>query len=256
MSRTPYYVDEGEGPPLVMLHSGGMAHQEWDVHRDAFEDRYRVITPDLPGHGRTPLDGELTVAGMVEAVEAVYEDAGLEQAHLVGSSMGGGVGLRLAHERPELVDRLVLFRIGFRRETKDVATELDLDDPAYWERIGMDDWLARVHEPQGGPQAWQDVVHRAAHLPRRDPDAHTLDEDDLREIASPTLVVAGDRDPIVPVEEALGMYRAIPEADLWIVPHASHVVAARTWRREAFQEEIHRFLRDARHASPPEQAPS
>jgi len=251
VTETPHYVDDGTGEPLVLLHSGGMAHQEWGVHREAFADRYRVIAPDLPGHGRTPLAADqLTVAGMVEAVEAVYEDAGIEQAHLVGSSMGGGVALRLADERPHLVDRLVAFRIGFRRETKDVATELSLDDPSYWERLGMDEWLARIHEPQGGPEAWKDVVHRAAHLPREDPDAHRLDEDDLAEIEAPTLVVAGDRDPIVPVEEAVAMYRSIPEADLWIVPHASHVVAERTWRREAFQDEVLRFLKDARHAGP------
>jgi 3-oxoadipate enol-lactonase len=224
-----------------------MAHQEWDVHLEAFARRHRVLVPDLPGHGRTPLaDEPLTVAGMVEAAAAVFDDAGLSSAHVVGSSMGGGVALRLAHERPDLVDRLVLFRIGYRRETKDVATELSLDDPAYWERLGLDEWLARVHEPQGGPEAWQDVVHRAAHLSREDPDAHSLTEEDLAGIQAPTLVVAGDRDPIVPVEEALAMYRAIPEADLWIIPHASHVVAARTWRRETFQDEILRFLEDAR----------
>jgi pimeloyl-ACP methyl ester carboxylesterase len=249
VTTVPHYVDEGEGPALVLLHSGGMAHQEWDVHREAFEQRFRVLAPDLPGHGRTPLTSEtLTVAGMRDAVEAAMEDAGVGSAHVVGSSMGGAVALRLAAERPDLVDRLVCFRIGYRRDTKDVANELSLDDPDYWRRIGMAEWLSRVHEPQGGPQAWKQVVDRAANLPRRDPDAHSLDEEDLATIEAPTLVVAGDRDPIVPVEEGLAMYRTIPEADLWIIPHAAHVVAARTWRREAFQEEVVRFLRDTRHA--------
>lgn len=245
----PRYLDEGEGEPVVLLHSGGMARQEWNVHLGALRERFRVLAPDLPGHGRTPLDGELTVEGMAEAVAATLADAGVASAHVVGSSMGGGVALRLALERPGLVDRLVLFRIGYRRETADVAGELELDRPAYWERIGLAEWLSRVHEPQGGPEAWKRVVERAARLPETDPDARGLDRADLETVASPTLVAAGDRDPLVPVEEAVEMYRSIPEADLWIVPGASHVVAARTWRREGFQTELVRFLRGA-HRSP------
>lgn len=247
MTTTPYYRDEGEGEPVVLLHSGGMAGQEWDVHLDGLQPRFRVLVPDLPGHGRTPLEGdELTVDEMTSAVRALFRAAELDRAHVVGSSMGGGVALRLALQEPDLVDRLVLFRSGFRRETKQVADRLSLDEPQYWERIGMAEWLSRVHESQGGPEAWKDVVHRAAHLPETDPEAHDVDRADLEDVASPTLVVAGDRDPIVPVEEAVEMYEAIPEADLWIIPHADHVVAARTWRREPFQEELTRFLKGAR----------
>lgn len=242
----PHYLDEGTGQPLVLLHSGGMAHQEWEVHLEAFTPRYRVLAPDLPGHGRTPLEGELTVAKMSRAVVAMLDDAGVDSAHLLGSSMGGGVGLHLALEHPDRLDRLVLFRIGYRRETTNVADELALDDPEYWHRIGMAEWLSRVHEPQGGPQAWEQVVHRAAHLPETDDTAHDLDSADLGDIEAPTLVVAGDRDPVVPVEEAVEMYRSIPKADLWIIPHATHVVAARTWRREIFAKEVVRFLKDAR----------
>lgn len=245
----PRYVDEGDGPPLVLLHSGGMAHQEWDVHREALDKRFRVLAPDLPGHGRTPLHADaLTVQSMVEAVLAMLADAGVDQAHLVGSSMGGGVALRLTLDRPELVDRLVLFRSGFRRETKNVVEDLSLDDPAYWEEIGMASWLSRIHEPQGGAQAWQDVVARAARLSRSDPAAHDVDEQELARIDAPTLVIAGDRDPIVPVEEAVEMYQAIPQAALWIIPNASHIVAARTWRRQSFAEELQRFLTDAQDA--------
>lgn len=243
----PHYIDEGEGPALVLLHSGGMAHQEWDIHLDAFQRRFRVLAPDLPGHGRTPLQGDdLTVAGMLDAVLAMLEDAGVETAHVVGSSMGGSVALRLAHDHPARVDRLVLFRIGFRRETKNVADEIPLADPDYWARVGLAAWLSEIHEPQGGPEAWQEVVERAAHLPETDTDAYALGEAELAEIGASTLLVVGDRDPLVPVEEAVEMYRAIPRADLWVIPHATHTVAARTWRREAFQTEVLRFLRGAR----------
>lgn len=240
--ETPFYLDEGRGHPLALLHSGGMAHQEFREHAEALADRFRVLAPDLPGHGRTPLEGRLTVERMADSVAAMLEDAGVERAHLLGSSMGGAVALWTALERPSLVDRLVLFRIGYKRGGKSVARDLALDDPAYWEGVGLADRLAEIHEPQGGPDAWERVIERDAHLFEEDPERHDHTEADLAGIEAPTLVVAGDRDPLVPVEEAVEMYRAIPDADLWIVPRASHVVGAHTWRSGAFRQEVARFL--------------
>jgi pimeloyl-ACP methyl ester carboxylesterase len=245
-SDVPFYRDEGRGEPLVLLHSGGMAGAEWDEHAGALAERFRVLVPDLPGHGRTPLDGELTVERMADAVAAMLDDAGVDSAHVLGSSMGGAVALWTVLNRPSLVDRLVLFRIGYTREGKSVARDLSLDDPDYWRSVGMADALSRMHEPQGGPDAWMAIVDRDARLFEEDPERHDHDREDLEGIGTPTLVVAGDRDPLVPVEEAVEMYRAIADADLWILPRASHVVAAHTWRSEAFREEVSRFLAGTR----------
>lgn len=242
MDEVPFFLDVGQGPALVLLHSGGMAHEEFEEHARALSDRFRVLVPDLPGHGRTPLRGSLTVEGMGASVVAMLEDAGLERAHVLGSSMGGGVALWLALNRAEVVDRLVLFRIGFRRSGKSVARDLSLDDPAYWESVGLATRLSQMHAPQGGLEAWKRIIHRDSRLFEEDAGAHDHDVEDLAGIASPTLIIAGDRDPLVPVEEAVEMYRGIPDADLWILPRATHVVAAQTWRSGAFRMELARFL--------------
>lgn len=248
-SQGVFYEETGDrsDPALLLLHSGGMAHQEWDLHREGFERRFRVLAPDLPGHGRTPLEGDrIELPELTEAVRGVLEHAGVPRAHVAGSSMGGSVALRLALAHPERVDRLVLFRIGFRRKPGKVREALQMDDPRTWERLGMAEWLSRIHEPQGGPEAWKDVIERAASLPDRDPPEGDLDAEALSGIQAPTLIAVGDRDPLVPVEEAVEMYRAIEEADLWVIPHATHVVAFRTWRRGIFGKEVDRFLRGAR----------
>lgn len=250
--ETPFYVTGGEGPSLVLVHSGGMAHQEWDVHRERLEQRFRVLALDLPGHGRSPLPDEgLTVAGLADAVEAVLDDAGVGSAHVVGSSMGGAAALHLALTRPQRVDRLVLFRIGHRASSQRVRDELGLADPERWRAIGLAEHLSSIHEPQGGPDAWKDVIERAANLPEQGTDSEDATEADLEHVEAPTLVVVGDRDPLVPLEEALTMYRAIPDADLWVIPRATHVAATKTWRRGHFEEEIVRFLLSKRPGDSP-----
>ena len=64
----------------------------------------------------------------------------------------------------------------------------------------------------------------------------------LRTLRSPTLVVCGDRDPLVPMDDVLAMYDHIPDCGLWLLPHATHVTATNTWRAESFATEILRFL--------------
>ncbi len=252
-STAPYRLDIGRGPPLVLLHSGGMAHHEFEDHARALTDRFRVLVPDLPGHGRTPLEGTLTVRRMAESVARMLDEEGLETAHVLGSSMGGAVALWLALEHADRVDRLVLFRIGYTRGDKSVARDLSLDDPDYWESVGLAEKLSTMHEPQGGPDAWKRIIHRDAHLFDEDADRHDHAREDLETIQAPTLVIAGDRDPLVPVEEAVQMYRSIPDADLWILPRATHVVAFQTWRSGAFCNEVARFLETTR--SPPRPRP-
>ncbi|MFN8549342.1 MAG: alpha/beta hydrolase [Candidatus Eisenbacteria bacterium] len=91
-----------------------------------------------------------------------------------------------------------------------------------WRRWGLEGFMRREHQPQGGPEAWIEVTRKVVsmlHGPASDRN-QTLEA--LRAIDRPTLLIAGDRDPVVPLEEVIAMYRAPPQASLWIVPNATH----------------------------------
>lgn len=245
----PHHTVHGpeDRPALVLLHSGGMAGREWEDHVEPLSRRHRLLIPDLPGHGKTPLEDEaLTVAGMASAVLALLDEHDLEQAHLVGSSMGGAVALHLGLEHPGRVDRLVLFRTGYRKREEEREATLALAHPERWERLGMDHWLSEVHEPQGGPEAWKQVIARVAETfdPRKQEDPRSLGE--LEGLGAPTLLVVGDRDPLVPLSEVLDMHATIRDSELWVLPGATHIVGVRTWRRALFDTELERFLRRKR----------
>ena len=98
----------GEGPPLLLVHGYGGAAWNWAELAPRLTGR-RLLVPDLPGHGASgALPAAPTLAGFADALGAVCDAEGLAEVDVVGHSLGGVVGLRLAERRPELVRRLVL----------------------------------------------------------------------------------------------------------------------------------------------------
>ena len=86
-----------DSQPVILLHSGGMAGEEWQPQIAPLAQRYRVLVPDLPGHGKSKLAGErLSVSLMAEAVLDMMDAEGIETTNLCGSSMGGAVALWLS----------------------------------------------------------------------------------------------------------------------------------------------------------------
>ncbi len=239
-----YYTVTGTGEPLILLHSGGMNHAEWRPQQAFFARHFRVICPDHVGHGRSPMIHErLRVRDIAQEVIALMDQLGIETTHVVGSSLGGAVALWLAVHYPERLRRLVLYRVSYRKDSHSFAASLQMADPDYWRKLGLDTWLAAIHAPQGGTEAWKMVIRRVMEALDPTDSDHAHDRATLQRIRIPTLLVVGDRDPVVPLSQVLEMYETIPDASLWVLPHASHVTATNTWRAECFNSEIERFLR-------------
>jgi pimeloyl-ACP methyl ester carboxylesterase len=104
-----YYAVYGQGAPLVLLHGGLMTIETFGPVLEKFAASRQVIAIEAQGHGRTgPLDRRMTFANMAADVAEVITSLGLGPVDVVGYSMGGTIGLRLALDRPELVKKLVI----------------------------------------------------------------------------------------------------------------------------------------------------
>ena len=240
---TLHYTESGQGEPLALLHSGGMSGAEWRPQITLFARSFRVIVPDHLGHGHSPMIAEkLTIGDMGRAVLDLLDHLGLPRAFLVGSSMGGAVALWLTVHHPDRVAKLVLYRVGYRKDEDTHAGTRGMANPAYWRSVGMHKWLSDIHQPQGGPDAWEQVISRVSEALEPASTDHAHDLDILSRIAQPTLIVVGDRDPVAPLDQVLEMFGAIPNCGLWVLPHATHVTATNTWRAESFALEVTRFL--------------
>ncbi len=149
-----HFVESGQGQALLLLHSGGMSHAEWTPQIPAFARHFRVIAIDHLGHGQSPMVAErLAVADMGRAVLDLLDELQLSQVHVVGSSLGGAVALWLTLYHPARVSKLVLYRVGYRKDARTHAGTRGMADPDYWRDMGMHKWLSDIHAPQGGPDA-------------------------------------------------------------------------------------------------------
>jgi pimeloyl-ACP methyl ester carboxylesterase len=101
---------QGEGPPVVLLHAGLTDSRLWEPQLRSFPQSHSVLRVDLPGFGNSPF--ETNPVSFRGAIRDVMAAEGIDQAALVGVSLGGNTALELALESPEQVSALVLVGAG------------------------------------------------------------------------------------------------------------------------------------------------
>lgn len=213
------YRDVGAGEPLVLLHGFGGCAEDWAPFLDALGARYRLIVPDLRGHGRsTNPAGTFTHRESAADVLALLDTLGIERFRAVGISAGGMTLLHAARAAPGRVERLVVVGVGTAMGdgTRAWVRATTLASLPPEVAAGFRACAARG-EPQAAALAAQ--FARLADADGPDPFAPA----DLSGVAVPTLLVQGDRDVFFPVEHVVGLYHSLPDAQLWIVPGGGHV---------------------------------
>lgn len=216
---------------MLLLHGYIGDAADWDMQRTVMADRFRLIVPDLPGHGATRAPGGMegwTIQGIAADVAALLRFLSLQSACVVGHSLGGFVALELALGWPALVGGLVLvdthpqpkstasraffercFAVarkdgmpGIARLLGDQRSTKDADDAG---RRRLLDMSVDGYIGAGMAQAsWEGVVDR------------------LAEIRVPTLVVVGENDGPAYQEGGKLLERAIAGARLVTIPGAAH----------------------------------
>src|SRR5215212_10889679 len=112
-----YYEVHGEGEPLILLHGGIGAIEMFGEVLQLLAEGCQVIGVDLQAHGRTAdIDRPMTFEAMADDVAALIEHLCLEEADVMGYSLGGGVSLQTAIRHPEVVRKLVLVSTPFKRD--------------------------------------------------------------------------------------------------------------------------------------------
>jgi pimeloyl-ACP methyl ester carboxylesterase len=215
----PTHVEIG-GSGLALLYLHGAA--EWAGYSDLLvgrlEQEYRVVQPERRGHGRTPdVSGSLHYEEMARDTIALIEEMKLGPVHVVGYSDGAIIALRVSCIRPDLVSKVVA--IG-----PNVSVSGLTDDALKWlADVTPDTWseeAATMHRSLSpdGPGHWPVFAQKVIDMLRREPEIPLAE---LAAIEAPMLIVGADRD-MIRQEHLVEIFRAIPSAQLCIIPGASH----------------------------------
>jgi pimeloyl-ACP methyl ester carboxylesterase len=104
------YTDRGKGDVIILIHGYLETSEVWNSFATKLAGSYRVITVDLPGHGRSDLPGEIqTMDMMAEAIKKLIESLGIRKVFLTGHSLGGDIILAFADFFPEMLSGYCLF---------------------------------------------------------------------------------------------------------------------------------------------------
>jgi len=227
-------VDGPTTAPVVVLGpSLGTTTAMWEPQIAALAARFRVVRYDHPGHGGSPTDpAPRTIADLGARVLSLLDELGIERVSYIGLSLGGMVGMWLAANAPQRIDRLAL-----------LCTSARLGPPEYWHRRAA----AVTANGMGAVVDSVPVRWFTAPFPARHPDVYeryramlrgispdgyaaccgaiaTMDlRGDLARIPAATLVIAGADDEAIPTTHAVAIADAIPGSRLEVVADAAHL---------------------------------
>ena len=213
------YIAGGEGPPLVLVHGVAMRGDDWAPLLRALKRTHRVYAIDLLGYGDSdkPEHGDYSIARQTEIVRQFLDAQRIEAADVVGVSMGGWIAAKLAAEHPRRVRRLVLVSsAGFAYPTKlgeSSFSPMTLEQLRESLRLQTDqadrlpDFIARDFLRRSRLKSRVVRASMKAMLTGRD-----LVEGKLQRVRMPVLILWGDRDRIIPFDNAARMQRELPQA--------------------------------------------
>jgi 3-oxoadipate enol-lactonase len=227
------FSEQGHGPALVFLHAYPLDHSMWQTQLEAFSGRYRVVTPDVFGFGGSQPTRPWTMPEMGEALLELLNHLKIDRCTLAGLSMGGYIAIPFALAHPDRIERLVLAHTRARADIEAEKTARN-DMIAALRKEGLGSLPDKIIPRLVAATASEDVrkfvrdsimrgsaeacIHAVTAMRDRVDQTANLDK-----IPCPTLVITGDADAIIKVEDSKTMAAAIPNGELKIIAGTGHL---------------------------------
>jgi 2-hydroxymuconate-semialdehyde hydrolase len=254
------YLASGAGDPLILLHGSGpgvTAYANWRGVIPDLARHFRCFAPDTLGFGYTQFPADIAGFAMdrwIEHLIGFMDELAIERAHFIGNSYGGALTLALAARHPQRTGRIVLMgSAGLRQPMsaglervwgyqpsleamRELMTTFAFDPALVKEEIVASRYHASIRP--GAQEAFASLFPEPR---QRWLDALATDEDTLRALPHPTMLVHGREDVIVPWQSSQRLHELIPDSELHVFGQCGHWTQIE--RRERFIELVTPFLK-------------
>lgn len=206
-----YYEIYGEGKPLFLLHGYTLSSKSWLEYVNDFDKEYEVYLIDLTGHGKSEtFKKDLSIKSVAADLNSLVEYLKLDKIKAIGFSFGGDVLYQLALINPSLIESMI---------TIGAVGSWTVDDfPEYKKAFKFENrsdfpWLTKYHITDEKIKSLMDqfknyIVH--------------ITNEELQTIKPEVLIMLGDDDEGMNLEEVVRVRKHLPNSDLWILPNVSH----------------------------------
>ena len=206
-----YYEIYGNGKPLFLLHGYTLSSKSWLPYINDFDKEYEVYLIDLTGHGKSDAFKEdLSIKSVAEDLNSLIQYLELDKIKAIGFSFGGDVLYQLALMNPSLIESMIT--IGA------VGTWTINDFPEYQEAFTFENranfpWLLTNHGTDDKIKALMEQFNNYT---------IKVTNEELQSIKPEVLIIIGDDDEGMDLEEVARVKKNLPNSDLWILPNVAH----------------------------------
>ena len=245
-----YIGDEGKGFPLVLVHGFLGSSKMWKPQIDFFKDHFRIITPDLPGFGKSnKAKSHNSIQSIANLLINCLEEKKIHKFHLLGHSMGGMVVQEMAKKVGDKISKLVCYSTGPRGEMPGRFETVD-ESRKNLQKDGLETMarnIAKTWFIKGENAKYFDICIEAG----KETSTETADNslvafknwngvDTLKNIKNKTLIIWGDQDKSYNLEQVQTLEKNIKNTKLTIFKNCAHNVHLE--KPDQFNEAINNFL--------------
>ncbi|MCC8359831.1 alpha/beta fold hydrolase [Salinimicrobium sediminilitoris] len=248
------YLDRGEGEVILLLHGLGSTKADWDLQVEEFSKEFRIIAPDLRGHGNSSKPAERSEYGVekcAEDMKLLLKELGIEKCTIVGFSMGGAIAFEMAVDFPKLVSKMVIVNTAPDfNDLGEMGEEMVRERTKSLKTSGMEPLARQISEGMFPGEDQKELRNAFFERARKNPvDAYynsfiTLMKwgigDKIKEINIPVLVIASDLD-YTPVSLKESYAGKMPDAEVVVIKNSRHGVTMD--QPEQFNKALLKFFR-------------
>ncbi|MEJ2003625.1 MAG: alpha/beta hydrolase [Cyclobacteriaceae bacterium] len=226
------YRTQGSGNPFILLHGFCECNEIWNPVLKKLSGNFQLILPDLPGHGKTPLNDQiLSLGDVAQSVLELIEELGLQEPVIMGHSMGGYVTLSAVQQRPELFSEFGLIHSTAyadsdeKKENRNKSIEFVLNNgadaffdvfvPGLYHKEGP--WISEVD--QMIRKTPRETVIRYTEMMRDRPERIDI----VKSWSNEILFVGGDMDSFISAESLENQAKMADKSVLHILPETGHL---------------------------------
>jgi len=224
---------------ILLLHGAIGSKEQLKGLGEILSSSYKVHSINFSGHGGSAFPSDpFSIISFAEEVTGFLRSNDLHQINIFGYSMGGYIAMYLAKNHPGKIKKAITLATKFSWNKAISEKEIKmLNAEKIEEKIPS---FAAALKERHHPQNWKLVLEKTIEMLAEMGDNNPLQPKDYLTIGQPVLLMLGDRDKMVTLEETLAVYKDLPDAQLSVIPNTPHPIELANTKRLAF--EISSFL--------------